>query len=280
MANGIVRPPEVTVRDLPYRIVNRFMLGVFWLLGLRFDIRGVENVPHTGGAVIASNHVSYLDFIFVGLAAYERDRLVRFMAKKSVFTSRVSGPWMRGMKHIPVDREAGAAAFAEAITALQDGELIGIFPEATISRSWELKKFKTGVSRLALQAGVPIVPMVVWGGQRIFTVDKRYSLRRGKAISILVGEPLVPAEGAKAGRVMLDLHARMTDLLDQVQGDYPQQPSAPEDTWWLPRHLGGSAPTQELAVQLENAVLAARRARAARKTAGKAAGRPSRWSAS
>ncbi len=253
------------MRDLPYRIVNRFMLGVFRVLDLRFDIRGVENIPRTGGAVIASNHVSYLDFIFVGLAAYERDRLVRFMAKKSVFTSRVSGPWMRGMQHIPVDREAGAAAFAEAITALQDGELIGIFPEATISRSWELKKFKTGASRLALQAGVPIVPMVVWGGQRIFTVDKRYSLRRGKAISILVGEPLVPAEGARAGRVMLDLHARMTDLVEQVQSDYPQQPSGPDDNWWLPRHLGGTAPSREKAEELENAVLAARRAKAARK---------------
>lgn len=258
------------MRDLPYRLVNRFMLGIFRLLGLRFDIRGVENVPLTGGAVIASNHVSYLDFIFVGLAGYERGRLVRFMAKKSVFTSNISGPWMRGMKHIPVDREAGAAAFSEAITALQDGELVGIFPEATISRSWELKKFKTGVSRLALQANVPILPMVVWGGQRIFTVDKRYSFRRGRAINILVGEPLVPAEGAKAGRVMLDLHDRMADLLDRVQRDYPQQPSGPDDRWWLPRHLGGTAPTREKAEELEKMVLAARRAKAERKAARRA----------
>jgi 1-acyl-sn-glycerol-3-phosphate acyltransferase len=260
------------MRDLPYRVVNRFMLGLFRVLGLRFDVRGVENLPATGGAVIASNHVSYLDFIFVGLAAYHRGRLVRFMAKKSVFTSRISGPWMRGMQHIPVDREAGAAAFADAVTALTDGELVGIFPEATISRSWELKKFKTGVSRLALEAGVPIVPMVVWGGQRIFTVDKRYSLRRGKAINVLVGKPLIPAEGARAGRVMLDLHARMTELLEEVQRDYPQQPSGPDDRWWLPRGLGGTAPTMEEAAQLENNVLAARRAKAARKAAGRAAG--------
>jgi len=259
------------MRDLPYRVVNRFMLGVFWLLGLRFDVGGVENFPTSGGAVIASNHVSYLDFTFVGLAAYKRGRLVRFMAKKSVFISKISGPWMRGMKHILVDREAGAAAFSEAIKALREGELVGIFPEATISRSWELKKFKTGVSRLALQAGVPIVPMVVWGGQRVFTVDKRYSLRRGTAISILVGEPLVPAEGAKAGRVMLDLHARMDALLDQVQRDYPQQPSGSDDRWWLPRRLGGTAPTMELAEELEAGVLAARRAKAARKAAGRTA---------
>lgn len=257
--------------DLPYRIVNRFMLGVFWLLGLRFEVRGAENISTTGGAVLASNHVSYLDFTFVGLAAYKVGRLVRFMAKKSVFTSRVSGPWMRGMKHIPVDREAGAAAFAEAITALRNGELVGIFPEATISRSWELKKFKTGVSRLALQAGVPIVPMVVWGGQRVYTVDKRYSLKRGTAVSILVGEPLVPAEGAKAGRVMLDLHARMEELLAEVQRDYPQLPSGPDDRWWLPRRMGGTAPTREEAEELEQAVVAARREKTARKAAGKSA---------
>lgn len=259
------------MRDLPYRIVNRFMLGIFGLLGLRFDIRGVQNFPSVGGAVIASNHVSYLDFTFVGLAAHQQGRLVRFMAKKSVFTNKVSGPWMRGMQHIPVDREAGASAFTEAIEALQGGELVGIFPEATISRSWELKKFKTGVSRLAIQAGVPIVPMVVWGGQRVYTVDKRYGLRRGKAINILVGEPLVPAEGAKAGRVMLDLHARMNDLLVRVQDDYPQKPAGPHDLWWLPRRLGGTAPTREGAEELENTVLAARRAKAARKAAARKA---------
>lgn len=258
------------MRDLPYRVINWFMLGVFALLGLRFEVRGVEHFPATGGAVIASNHVSYLDFTFVGLAAYKRRRLVRFMAKKAVFTSRLSGPWMRGMHHIPVDREAGAAAFAEAITALQDGELVGIFPEATISRSWELKKFKTGVSRLAIQAGVPIVPVVVWGGQRVYTVDKRWSLRRGRAISILVGEPLVPEPGAKAGRVMLDLHARMVELVARVQHDYPQKPSGPADLWWLPRQMGGTAPTIEEAQRLEEAVLDARRAKAARKAARQA----------
>ncbi len=260
------------MRDLPYRIVNRFMLGIFRLLGLRFTIRGLENVPFHGGAVIASNHVSYLDFIFVGLTGYKRGRLVRFMAKKSVFTSRISGPWMRGMKHIPVDREAGAAAFVEAVEALKNGELVGIFPEATISRSWELKKFKTGVSRLAIQGGVPIIPVVVWGGQRIYTVDKRYSLKRGKAISILVGEPLLPAAGAKAGRVMLDLHARMNELLDQAQRDYPQQPTGMDDSWWLPRRMGGTAPTMEQAEELEQQVLAARREKAARKATGNAPG--------
>ena len=261
------------MRDLPYRIVNRFMLGVFWLLRLRFDVHGVENLPISGGAVIASNHVSYLDFTFVGLAAYKQARFVRFMAKKSVFTSRISGPWMRGMHHIPVDRDAGAAAFTDAVAALRNGELVGIFPEATISRSWELKKFKTGVSRLAIEGGVPIVPMVVWGGQRVYTVDKRYSLRRGRAISIVIGQPLVPAEGAKAGRVMLDLHARMSDLLTQVQDDHPQKPAGPHDLWWLPRRLGGTAPTREGAEELENRVLAARRAKAARTAARKAAGR-------
>ena len=104
------------------------------------------------------NHTGYLDFAYAGLAAQRSGRLVRFMAKDSVFTHRVSGPLMRGMKHIPVDRAAGAGSYAAAVDALRDGEIVGVFPEATISRSFELKDFKNGAARMAAEAGVPILP--------------------------------------------------------------------------------------------------------------------------
>ncbi len=91
---------------------------VFRGLGIRFDISGVEHVPRTGGAVMAINHIGYLDFTFAGLAADPAGRLVRFMAKKEVFDHRVSGPLMRGMKHIPVDRTGSATdALHEAVQA-------------------------------------------------------------------------------------------------------------------------------------------------------------------
>src|ERR671927_763128 len=87
--------------DRPYRFVIRLALVVFRLFRFRFDVRGSEHVPATGGAVICSNHVSFLDFTFLGLAALPRYRLVRFMAKASVFHHRFSGPFMRAMQHIP-----------------------------------------------------------------------------------------------------------------------------------------------------------------------------------
>ncbi|MCZ9337551.1 1-acyl-sn-glycerol-3-phosphate acyltransferase, partial [Streptomyces sp. TRM76130] len=79
------------------------------------------------------------DFIFDGLAALPQQRLVRFMAKESVFRHRISGPLMRGMKHIPVDRKQGETAYAHALDSLRSGEVVGVFPEATISESFTLK---------------------------------------------------------------------------------------------------------------------------------------------
>ena len=130
---AVARFPGVT--ELVYQPVIAAARVAFRLWGLRFDIVGSEHIPQTGGAVLASNHVSYLDFIFVGLTAQPSHRLVRFMAKESVFSHKIAGPLMRGMKHVPVDRSSGAAAFDSALAALGSGEVIGVFPEATISRS-------------------------------------------------------------------------------------------------------------------------------------------------
>ena len=98
-------------RDRPYRFVIRLTLVVFRLFRFRFDVRGSQHVPATGGAIICSNHVSFFDFTFLGLGALPQHRLVRFMAKSAVFGHWFAGPFMRAMRHIPVDRKAGAAAF-------------------------------------------------------------------------------------------------------------------------------------------------------------------------
>ena len=76
---------------------------------------------------------------------------------------------MRAMKHIPVDRDAGAASFATALRSLKQGEIVGVFPEATISRSFERKEFKSGAVRMAQASGAPLLPVVSWGGQRIWS---------------------------------------------------------------------------------------------------------------
>lgn len=240
------------MRDRVYPRVIGVAKVCFRLLGLRWHLVGAENIPRTGGAVLVSNHVSYLDFTICGFAAQPSNRLVRFMAKEAIFRHRFAGPLMRGMHHIPVDRLAGAQAFAAAVQALADGEVVGVFPEATISRSFMLRSFKLGAARMALDAQVPLIPMITWGGHRIFTKDKRWSLRRRRAVMVTVGAPVVPEAGEKAGALTLRLHARMAELLEDTLARYPDGPDRDGDLWWKPAHLGGTAPTVAQAAELDS----------------------------
>ena len=233
--------------------------GMFKVMGLKIDLRGGHHVPRTGGAVLASNHVSYLDFIFAGLAADPSGRYVRFMAKEDVWDHWAGGPLMRGMKHIPVDRAAGAASLAKGLAVVKQGEVVGVFPEAGISLSYELKSFKNGAARMAADGGVPLVPVALWGGQRLLTKGHRH-LHRGIAISINVGEPLRPAKDDNVNEVTAELRRRVDVLLQDAMDRYPQQPHGESDRWWLPAARGGTAPTPEEAHALE---IAERKARAA-----------------
>jgi 1-acyl-sn-glycerol-3-phosphate acyltransferase len=232
-------------RDRPYRFVIRLALVIFRLFRFRFDVRGSEHLPTTGGAIICSNHVSFFDFTFLGLGALPQNRLVRFMAKSSVFDHWFAGRFMRAMQHIPVDRKAGAAAFESAVRALKDGEVVGVFPEATISTSFTVKDLKAGAARMAVDAGVPIIPAAVWGGHRVATKGHKVELRRDVAVTVILGEPIVAEPGEKAQSLLRRTKAAMDALLDEAQRSYPQQPAGPEDRWWLPAHLGGTAPTPE-----------------------------------
>ena len=248
-----------------YTPVITVVKGLFRALDIRFTISGEEHVQTTGGAVMAINHVGYLDFMFAGLAAQKSRRLVRFMAKKEVFDHRLSGPLMRAMKHIPVDRLGNAAdSYRLAVEALRRGEIVGVFPEATISESWELKEFKTGAARMAMEAGVPLLPCVVWGSQRIFTKGRPRDLTRGTPVRIAVGPSFTPPPGSDPLAVTAELKQRMAELLADARSTYDGVPRTPDDTWWVPRALGGTAPTIE-----EAALIAARRTheRAARQAA-------------
>jgi 1-acyl-sn-glycerol-3-phosphate acyltransferase len=253
-----------------YGPVVAALKGCFAGMGLTFVDRGFENVPREGGAVFAINHVGYLDFIFAGRAADPIGRYVRFMAKDAVFRHKASGPLMRGMKHIPVDREAGAGAYAAAVTALRGGEFVGVFPEGTTSRSYTIKEFKTGAARMAAEAGVPIVPVVTWGSQRIYTKGHKPDFRtRGRAISVTVGEPIAVAPDADMREVTENLREVMSVLLDETIRAHPQGPDGPDDTWWLPPQYGGTALTREEAHEIEESD---RQARLAARRAKKAAG--------
>jgi 1-acyl-sn-glycerol-3-phosphate acyltransferase len=246
--------------EIVYPPVIRAALAAFKALNLRFRLEGTDRIPRTGGAVLVSNHVSYLDFIFAGLAAHPAGRLVRFMAKKEVFGNPVSGPLMRGMHHIPVDRAAGAASYDAAVRALRGGEIVGVFAEATISRSFTVKDIKTGAARMAAAADVPMIPVALWGPQRMWTKGRpRRLLQRGVPITILVGEPMRPGHDDDVEKVTAELRERMAALLEQAQREYPVNPTA-ADSWWQPAYLGGSAPTPEEAAELDRRESAERRA--------------------
>jgi len=249
------------VAELVYPPVLLFARTMFRVLGIRFTVEGAEHLPATGGGVLASNHVSYLDFTFCGVPALPSKRLVRFMAKDATFHHPVSGPLMRGMHHIPVDRSAGSGAFDNAVAALK----VGVFPEATISRSFTLKAFKTGAARMAMAADVPLIPMALWGGQRIFTKGRPRDLSRGKAVTLAVGEPFRPAAGADPVEATEELKRRMGVLLSGLQSRYPQQPAGDADRWWLPAELGGTAPTLKEADELDAAEAVERARRRAQK---------------
>jgi 1-acyl-sn-glycerol-3-phosphate acyltransferase len=244
--------PSPEPRDRPYRFIIRLCLIVFRLFRFRFDVRGSEHVPATGGAIICSNHVSFFDFTFLGLGALPQHRLVRFMAKSAVFEHWLAGPAMRAMQHIPVDRKAGAAAFESAVRALKDGKVVGVFPEATISRSFTVKDLKAGAARMAVESGVPIIPAAVWGGQRVATKGHKVVLRRDVPVTVVLGEPIVPEPGEKAQSVLRRTRAAMEALLDEAQRSYSEQPAGPDDRWWLPVHLGGTAPTPEEAAEQDS----------------------------
>ncbi|KUI14268.1 acyltransferase [Mycolicibacterium acapulense] len=244
-----------------YGTVIQLARLIWRVQGLKFTVTGVENLPRTGGAVIAINHTSYFDFTFAGLPAYRQGmgRKVRFMAKKEVFDHKISGPVMRSLRHIEVDRDSGAESFEQACQRLKEGEFVGVYPEATISRSFEIKQFKSGAARMAIAAGVPIVPHIVWGAQRIWTKGHPKKMWRPKVpITVAVGEPIEPT--LPAADLTALLHSRMQHLLEQVQDGYGPHPAG---EFWVPHRLGGGAPTlaeADLMDAEEAAEKAARRA--------------------
>ncbi len=248
--------------ELVYSSIIRMAKLGFRALGQRIDIIGLEHLPATGGALLAVNHVGYVDFIYGGVAPERLGRRVRFMAKRELFDHRLTGPIMRACGHIEVDRAVGESSLAVAERRLAAGELVGIFPEATISRAMEIKDLKTGAVRIAASAGVPLVPLVLWGTQRLVTKDHPRDLSRGTAVTIRIGEPISVTADDPAAETA-DLKRSLQTLLDESIRSYPQHE---DGAWWVPASYGGTAPTLEEAARLD----AAERRRRAEHRAGRA----------
>jgi 1-acyl-sn-glycerol-3-phosphate acyltransferase len=244
--------------DPVYRTVIGIARCLFFAEGLKFTVTGGTNIPGRGGAVIVINHTGYMDFTYAGYAARipRPKRYIRFMAKNDVFVNKISGPIMRALRHIPVDRAAGGDSYREAVARLRKGQLVGVFPEATISRSFEIKDFKTGAARMAIEAGAPVIPLVIWGSQRVWTKGFPKHLGRTKTpILIDVGAPIAP--DLPADELTDKLHQQMQGTLARLQQHYPH----PAGAYWVPAKLGGGAPTLEEANELDRQEAEMKRAR-------------------
>ena len=198
--------PEVIYTN----VIRTAKLGMR-VLGQPIDITGLEHLPRTGPALLALNHIGYVDFIYGGFAPDRIGRRVRFMAKRELF-----------------------------------------------------KELKTGAVRIAQRAGAPLIPMVLWGTQRLMTKDHDKDFSRGKVITIRIGAP-IPLTGADPIGETRALREALQELLAESIASYPQhEPGA----WWVPASYGGSAPTPERAAELD---AAEKRERAARRAAARVA---------
>lgn len=215
----------------------------------RVHTEGVDHLPREGGAVLAFNHHSYLDFVMLAWApVLQLQRSVRFLAKREIWASRWTGWLVRWGEAVPVDRSSAAAradAYGAAVAALEAGDLVAVAPEQTISTSFELLPFRSGAVRMAQRAGVPIIPVMGWGSQRVATkgVGLRRRGIRGIPIVVRFGEPVHVGADADPGPATAQLQVAMAALLEEVQRNYPD--GTPAGAWWLPARLGGGAPPHD-----------------------------------
>jgi 1-acyl-sn-glycerol-3-phosphate acyltransferase len=150
---------------------------------------GVENIPETGGAILAANHLSFVDSLFMPLMA---PRDVVFLGKADYFDSWRTAWFFKAVNVIPVRREggsAGEAAILAGIRALREGRVVGIYPEGTRSPDGRLYRGKTGVARMALEAHAPVIPVGIFGTPEIMPLDKKMPRLKGRP-TVVYGKPL------------------------------------------------------------------------------------------
>lgn len=228
-------------------------------LDVTLDVSGLETVPTDGPVVLAATHVSYPDFLPIGVAAHRRGRYVRFMTRHDVWDRRWRAAPMSSMQHVPVDRQAPAAAYLHARRLLREGHAVGTFPEAGISYSFTVRSLMRGTAALAQETGAVVVPVALWGIQRIYTVGRPVDgvepppdWTRGRRVDLAFGEPTTVGPGEDLTEWTTKLGLTLTQMLEGLQQLPHHQPRPGEHAPWHPAHLGGHAPDRDEARTLDS----------------------------
>jgi 1-acyl-sn-glycerol-3-phosphate acyltransferase len=208
-----------------------FYPGLRW--GLKWTIEGMDRIPREGAAILASNHISYLDPLTLAWLADRRGRRVRYLAKAELFDKFALGAALRSVHQIPVRRGSSDAAdsLLAAVDALRAGECITVFPEGTISLDLEPMAGKSGTARLAQASGVPVTPIGLWGTHRILFKGRKPNWRWGIAQTAVIGEPVSVGATDDVKEATDRIMRGICSCVARAREIYPQEPAA-GDEWW------------------------------------------------
>jgi 1-acyl-sn-glycerol-3-phosphate acyltransferase len=245
-----------------WRLFSVIILRPLLVLAMKYQWRGLENLPRTGGVILAPNHLSYADWPCLAWFSYVYGhRYPVFMIKSAIFEVKVLGPLMYKLGQLPVYRGRGDAALVlkQAEEALRAGACVVVYPEGTATRDPDLWPMvgKTGAARLALSTGAPVIPVAHWGAQDVLPYgSKRPHLFPRKTIQMVAGPPvdLSAYQGQRLSASTLraataDIMADITALLATIRHETP--PAVPYDPAVGGRGLpsartdGGSPPSPD-----------------------------------
>jgi 1-acyl-sn-glycerol-3-phosphate acyltransferase len=213
----------------PWYLVAKAVVIPPLRLWFRLRHEGFHHLPRVGPAIVACNHISYLDPLTNGEAIDRAGRRPRFLAKRELFRIPVVGTVLRGAGQIPVARGSrDGSSLVHAQAALGSGEVVVIYPEGTVTRRQDHLPMegKTGVARLALATGVPVIPMASWGSQAVWQKSGPGSLRPGRPVLTEMGEPLDLGTGDVSDTELVrtstkQVMAALTVLAEGLRDRYP-----------------------------------------------------------
>lgn len=215
-----------------YRLAEAVLIPPF-KLWFNWRMEGLDRVPGEGPVLVAANHISYIDPFAHAHFLLRAGRRPRFLAKQELFDVAAMGWALRRLGQIPVRRGTGdRSPLDAAVAALARGEAVLVYPEGTVTKNpdWSPMEGRTGVARLALRSGVPVLPLAIWGAQHVWQKRGKQSLRFARPIWLKAGEPLDLSSHAAGGEVHDTLRAcadRVTAelgaLVQDLRSRYPKR---------------------------------------------------------